>query len=362
METNTNRKILIGVVTMFLVAISIVGVTYAYFTAQFTPNMNPESVKVTAGNLIANYKNSQSIEVSNVVPGWVSDGLHYYDIDEAATHGGNIYAIKTSYEYTQREDTKATANMGLAMPLQFSVENISEANADVNYIISLNVKQNGMYDGWTSISEANAAQDSDQAARKNNLNADRNRVYATLYKGTFDVENYGVETNYGRQENGENVNKVIGGPYVLNDTGKNQIMVSEPETLALNETSNYFIIFKFANDSSANQVSQSIRLDVEANVIGIQKDNNASVTYSSLIDAETPKIVAENMIVREEGSTAEAEALEAQAKSKKLADFKAEHGSKTVWYDSDNNLVLFALSSEDYIDENGFDTDEEKVY
>lgn len=362
MESNNNGKIAVGILTMFIVAISIIGVTYAYFTAQFSPNLNPESVKVTAGNLMANYKNAKNISVANVVPGWVSDGLHYYDIDEAATHGGNIYAIKTTYEYTQQDGTKATANMGLAMPLEFSVENISDISdttKKIDYVISLKVIQNGIYDGWTGISDEKALEDPDQGARKTNLDGDRKGLYATLYRGTFDVTK-DVSDNYGlKDESGNPINKVIGGPYNLADTGIEQIMVKVPESIAVGETNNYFVIFKFANNPNLNQISQGIRLNVEADVYGVQKDNDASVTYASLIDAETPKITAGNMIVRDEGTSEVAVTKENQAKAARLTTYKNEHGTKTVWYNEDNEVVLLALTAEENSD--GFDNDVAKV-
>lgn len=352
MESNNNGKITIGILTMFVVAISIIGVTYAYFTAQFSTNLNPESVKVYAGKLVANYKESQSIKVKNVVPGWVSDGLHYYDVDVAAADSGKIYAVKATYDYTQQEGTKANERMGLASPLEFSVANSSESAEAVNYIIALDIKKNGIYDAWSSISDESLENNSGMQARKSSLYADRGRLYATLYSGTFDVTK-DVSVNYGEG------NSILAGPFLVADTGIQQVIVKAPEVIAKNgEEKKYFIIFKFANDPNDTQIDQGIQLNIEAKVIGIQKDNNPSVTYNSLITNNT--ISATNMLVKDEGNSTEANALEATNKTTKLNTYKIEHGDKTIYYDSNNNIVYFALANEET--NAGLDTDDYQVY
>ena len=352
MESNNNGKITVGILTMFVVAISIIGVTYAYFTAQFSTNLNPESVKVYAGELVANYKTSNSISITNVVPGWVSDGLHYYDVDVAAANDGEIYAVKATYAYTQQENTKATERMGLAEPIAFSVSNSSSSADAVNYIIALQIKKNGIYDAWTSISEESLENNEGAKARKSSLYADRGRLYATLYSGTFNIEK-DVSENYGEG------NEILAGPFLLADTGVQQVIVKAPETIEKGGAEKkYFIVFKFANDTENTQITQGIQLNIEAKVIGIQKDNNASVTYTSLINSNT--ITATNMIVKDEGTSEDANTLEGNNKNTKLNNYKSEHGEKTVWYDSNNNIVYFALDSEETND--GLDSDDYQVY
>lgn len=76
---NNNGKVAIAIVAMFVVALSIVGLTYAYFTARVVGNDANQSIQVTAGELVISYNNSQSIAALNIVPGWISDGKTFYD-------------------------------------------------------------------------------------------------------------------------------------------------------------------------------------------------------------------------------------------------------------------------------------------
>ena len=92
MKQKTNGKIVIAILAMFAVAISIIGFTYAYFTATFNSNNQDKDVTVNAGKLVANFTGTNAIDVSNVVPGWKSDGLSYYDPVLAQSHGGNVFA------------------------------------------------------------------------------------------------------------------------------------------------------------------------------------------------------------------------------------------------------------------------------
>ena len=48
MEKNNNGKLAIAIVAMFVVALSIVGVTYAYFTSQTVYNESEEDPRVLA--------------------------------------------------------------------------------------------------------------------------------------------------------------------------------------------------------------------------------------------------------------------------------------------------------------------------
>ena len=59
MEKN-NGKIAIAIVAMFVVALSIVGFTYAYFVASVTNNDADTSVQVTAGELVSKNKNEKT--------------------------------------------------------------------------------------------------------------------------------------------------------------------------------------------------------------------------------------------------------------------------------------------------------------
>lgn len=257
MNSKNNGKIVLGVLIMFVVALSIIGVTYAYFVATFTNNNNPESVKITAGELIANYSHGTSIDVTNVVPGWVSDGLHYYDVDVAAAQGGHIYATKAASSADVGKGY-AIERYGIAQPISFSVSNNSESDDTIAYAIYLNVMNNGIYEESidTDNSEANKAL----------YAADKANLLVSLYKGTFDISK-GVADNFG------DGNELLTGPFVLADTGE-QIMVTAPETIAKGgAANNYFVVFEYVNQENTVQISQGLQLKVEAEIKGIQEDN-----------------------------------------------------------------------------------------
>ena len=113
MERN-NGKIAIAIVAMFVVALSIVGFTYAYFTAQVNGNTGNDSVQVTAGELVITYNNTKSIAAANIVPGWISDGKTFYDpvysIKQFGTDRG-VTAVKTT-DFAVKEGTTDQAAEG----------------------------------------------------------------------------------------------------------------------------------------------------------------------------------------------------------------------------------------------------------
>ena len=64
---NNNGKIAIAIVAMFVVALSVVGFTYAYFTATVKGNEANESVKVTAGKLEIVYGSGTKLQAQNLL-------------------------------------------------------------------------------------------------------------------------------------------------------------------------------------------------------------------------------------------------------------------------------------------------------
>lgn len=164
-----NGKIAIAVVAMFVVALSIVGFTYAYFTAQVKGNTADKSVEVTAGKLSIVYANGNEISAKNIVPGWISDGKHYYDsmcsssldtvkIGDKEVH--KITAVSTeTVDLTSNPkkcsstDTRVpsvvspSSNDGLTDPVTFTVNNATDNTGDNKYVIRLTGIQNGLAEG-----------------------------------------------------------------------------------------------------------------------------------------------------------------------------------------------------------------------
>lgn len=254
MESKKNGKLIIALLIMFAVAVSIIGVTYAYFVATFSGNQNPESVRVVAGELIANYNAGTSIDVTNVVPGWLSDGLHYYDVDVAAANEGRIFATKTTSDKVGTG--YATSQYGIATPISFEVTNNSTADSEVNYYIALRVNTNGIYD--QSITGTDTA-------KQAKYTADLPNLLVSLYSGTYTV---GAE-NFG--------GTLVSGPYVLGNSGTQQMMSLQPQTIAKDGAAqNFFVVFEYVNQEKVEQISQGVQLKVEAIIKGIQQDNDGS--------------------------------------------------------------------------------------
>ena len=159
MKSENNGKIAVAIVAMFVVALSIVGFTYAYFTAQVKGNTADKSVDVVAGKLAITYANGDEILAQNIVPGWISDGDHYYDsmcsssIDTDADGNHKITAVKksaladgkcsaTDTRTASVTDPKATD--GLTTPVTFTVKNAADNTGDNKYIIRLKGITNGL--------------------------------------------------------------------------------------------------------------------------------------------------------------------------------------------------------------------------
>lgn len=146
---NNNGKIAIAIVAMFVVALSVVGFTYAYFTATVSGNDASKSVEVTAGRLEIVYGNGTLITAQNLVPGWTSDGKHYYDAQYSSTDSNKdgIYEIKavTTDTYAKKSDgTEPKAADGITTNATFTVSNSSDNTGDNDYVIRLKAITNGL--------------------------------------------------------------------------------------------------------------------------------------------------------------------------------------------------------------------------
>jgi len=140
---NNNGKIAIAIVAMFVVALSVVGFTYAYFTATVAGNNATSSVEVTAGSMIVTYSggNGEVFEAKNILPGWSNDGDKYFDTVASVTYdegskenrysAASLTAVTEAnakpYGATITEGQTATEAQlkaaGLTAPVTFSVKN-----------------------------------------------------------------------------------------------------------------------------------------------------------------------------------------------------------------------------------------------
>ncbi|MBQ3020979.1 MAG: hypothetical protein IJD92_01990 [Bacilli bacterium] len=145
MRTENNGKLAIAIVAMLVVALSIVGVTYAYFTAQVSGNTATTSGQISAGILSINYSGSQTINVQNVVPDWETSGEHYYDpVASRYNTDDGVVGIKavtktqcTDGTYGNCSITNPTNVNGIADEVEFTVTNTHENGRTAYYAIKL---------------------------------------------------------------------------------------------------------------------------------------------------------------------------------------------------------------------------------
>lgn len=141
MEKN-NGKIAIAIVAMFVVALSVVGFTYAYFVASVNNNKGNHQVEVQAGVLKINYDNGQTLTATNIVPGWKSDNdMIYNSIASVSTKDGKttITAVKESTlgDVLTEEQLASSTSTEPVAPVTFKVKDQSTNEATAYYGIRL---------------------------------------------------------------------------------------------------------------------------------------------------------------------------------------------------------------------------------
>lgn len=270
MKQDNNGKIAIAIVAMFVVALSIVGITYAYFTVSVVGNKTEKSVEVQAGVLEIVYTEGNEIDAKNIVPGWISDGEHYFDSKlssyipaETDLNGNGVYDSDVVGETAVMKDgkevkavkavTKAeceaagdgcaqqnpTKDDGITGPVTFSVANTSRNAGDNAYIVKLVEISNG-------IAQNNAS----------------------------DAENLTYELYSTTTENATTGGTLIGKGAL--STGADQVIVNKALTIGKNDGEQYYyLMLKYANvdnqDASKNAV---VKATVQ--VVGAVYDNTTS--------------------------------------------------------------------------------------
>jgi len=230
MERN-NGKIAIAIVAMFVVALSIVGFTYAYFVANVQGNEGTNSVTVTAGILEIEYENTKSINVSGIAPGWKSDGLHYFNSATGCSAvEGELRCVAEKAATTADVPEGAT---GAHEPASFKVSTTERNTDTVNYVILLN--------GITSNFDAN-----DKA----------NLTYA-LCKGTCDTTKEYADVTAMTKD-------------VIGKDGATVQLISGVETLADGGEQAYQLMVYYANNGAQNSKGKTVHADID--VIGVQED------------------------------------------------------------------------------------------
>ena len=74
---NKNQKIIISIVGITIVLLALLGLTYAYYLTRIEGNTNTNSISVTTANLKLVYDDgNEELDFTNIMPGWISDGLN----------------------------------------------------------------------------------------------------------------------------------------------------------------------------------------------------------------------------------------------------------------------------------------------
>lgn len=246
MEKN-NGKIAIAIVAMFVVALSVVGFTYAYFTATVKGNEKDTSVKVTAGELSIVYSSGKTLTAQNVVPGWTSDGKHYYDIEYSKTDSGQrdennniIYAI--SAVSTDEHNEKSTGGApktadGIADRVPFTVRNADENDGDTKYIIKLNNINNGITDA-----------------------ADAKHLWVTLYSTAT-------------SDSGTTYTPIWSGNLAAGTGSGSQIIVPSARTIANDgPEQTYAVGLTYQNVTDGEQSAKGATISATVEVVGVQEN------------------------------------------------------------------------------------------
>lgn len=269
MEKN-NGKIAIAIVAMFVVALSVVGFTYAYFVANVQGNTKDKSVTVTAGILEIAYDGSQTITAKSLVPGWKSDGKHYFDSAAYVTdkNGKMVYSACEEGETTtitvdgevktlNCTDTNNTEANGKLEPVTFTVSTTERNTGDVNYAIILN----GI---------SNKLDENDKA----------NFTYA-LCKGTC-----AATKKYSDLTDEDVLSKGTVGA-----TGETVQVISGAETLVNGGSQEYQVMLYYNEANTEQKNSGGLAVTATVEVVGIQKD-----TVGNWVDANGTTIIAKSEI------------------------------------------------------------------
>ena len=241
MKSENNGKIAIAIVAMFVVALSVVGFTYAYFTASVARNQDEKTTEVTAGMLEVNYTQNKTMTAYKVIPGWESDGLHYFGTENVNGELRTKALVAANDEdVTSKGLTDAD---GITKPAAFNVASTSRSTGKSTYVIKLIDITNG-------IAAKNAADAANLTYELYSVNA------ADTYTGGT---------------------KVASGQLPTADT-----VISKVIEIDKKVTQYYYLMLKYADTAASQNDSQAANIKATVKVVGVTTNDNGA-TY---IDAE----------------------------------------------------------------------------
>lgn len=254
MKSENNGKIAIAIVAMFVVALSVVGFTYAYFTASVVRNQDEKTTEVTAGMLEVNYTQNKTMTAQKVIPGWESDGLHYFGTETATKEDGTTELRTKAMKAADTADVTAKglkAADGITGPAAFNVANTARTTGKSTYVIKLINIINGI--------AANNATDAS------------NLTYELYSVNAADTYTGGTRIATGK----------------LPATGEEKVISNVIEINKGAATQYYYLMLKYADTGKSQNDSQAATVSLTVKVVGVTT-NDGGTTY---IDAEGNTVV-----------------------------------------------------------------------
>ena len=247
MKSENNGKIAIAIVAMFVVALSVVGFTYAYFTASVVRNQDEKTTEVTAGMLEVNYTQNKTMNAQKVIPGWESDGLHYF-----GTENVNGELRTKALVAANDEDVTSkglTAADGITKPAAFNVASTARSTGKSTYVIKLIDITNG-------IATNNAADAVNLTYELYSVNA------ADTYTGGT---------------------KVASGQLPTADT-----VISKVIEIDKGVTQYYYLMLKYADTAASQNNSQAANIKATVKVVGVTTNDNGATYIDAAGNTVTP--------------------------------------------------------------------------
>lgn len=244
MKSENNGKIAIAIVAMFVVALSVVGFTYAYFTASVVSNQDEKTTEVTAGMLEVNYTQNRTMTAQKVIPGWESDGLHYFGTEVVDDVLRTKVQVAADDSEVTTKDLKAAD--GITKPAAFNVANTARTTGKSTYVIKLIDITNGIAD--------------------NNATDASNLTYELYSVGTADTYTGGTKIGSGQ----------------LPATGAEKVISNVIEINKGAATQYYYLMLKYADTGASQNDSQASTVKLTVKVVGVTT-NDGGTTY---IDAD----------------------------------------------------------------------------
>ena len=247
MKSENNGKIAIAIVAMFVVALSVVGFTYAYFTASVVRNQDEKTTEVTAGMLEVNYTQNKTMNAQKVIPGWESDGLHYFGTENV---NGELRTKALVAANDEDVNSKGlTAADGITKPAAFNVASTSRSTGKSTYVIKLIDITNG-------IATNNAADAVNLTYELYSVNA------ADTYTGGT---------------------KVASGQLPTADT-----VISKVIEIDKGVTQYYYLMLKYADTAASQNNSQAANIKATVKVVGVTTNDNGATYIDAAGNTVTP--------------------------------------------------------------------------